>query len=28
MHLTEYGAALVGEKAADYLIEELIIEQE
>ncbi|MCK4671403.1 MAG: SGNH/GDSL hydrolase family protein [Candidatus Aegiribacteria sp.] len=28
MHLTEYGAALVGEVAADYLIEELIIEQE
>lgn len=28
MHLTEYGAALVGEKAADFLIEELDIEQE
>ncbi len=28
MHLTEYGADLVGEEAADFLIEELIIEQE
>lgn len=28
MHLSEYGAALVGEKAADFLIEELSIERE
>ncbi|MCK4506243.1 MAG: SGNH/GDSL hydrolase family protein [Candidatus Aegiribacteria sp.] len=28
MHLTEYGAELVGEEAAIYLIEELIIDQE
>ncbi len=28
MHLTEYGAFLVGEDAADYFVEELIYEQE
>ncbi|MCK5117087.1 MAG: SGNH/GDSL hydrolase family protein [Candidatus Aegiribacteria sp.] len=27
MHLTEYGAVMVGEKAADYIIERLINEQ-
>lgn len=28
MHLTELGAAMVGDRAADYLIEELIIEED
>ncbi len=28
MHLTEFGAVMVGEKVSDYLIEELIIEQD